>query len=70
MNGKQVFQAISSAKIDRPADDWKDHSGIVFAILGRDLRAFQIGKISVVNPEIGKNVIVHNYGIFNQLKTN
>ena len=34
----------------RPADDWKDRSGIVFAMLGRDPRAFQIRKISVVNP--------------------
>ena len=31
-------------------------------------RAFQIGKISVVNPLIGKFVREHNYGIFSQLK--
>ena len=30
--------------------------------------AFQIGKISMVNPYIGKFVIEHNYGIFGQLK--
>ena len=41
-----------------------------FAILGRGPRAFKIGKISVVNPLIGKFVIVHKYSIFGQLKTN
>ena len=30
--------------------------------------AFQIGKISMVNPLIGKFVIVHNNGIFRQFK--
>ena len=37
-----------------------------FAILGRGPRAFQIGKISPVNPKIGKFVIAHNYVIFGQ----
>ena len=36
-------------------------SGIFFAILGRGLRAFQIGEISGVYPKIGKFVIMHNY---------
>ena len=36
-------------------------SGIIFAILGRSPRVFQIGKISAVNPSIGKFVILHNY---------
>ena len=45
-------------------------TGIFFAILGRGPRAFQIGKISMVNPSIGKFVIVGNYGIFGHLKTN
>ena len=31
-----------------------DASGIFFAILGRGLRAFQIGKISAVNHYFGK----------------
>ena len=31
-------------------------------------RDFKIGKISVVNPSIGKFAIVHNHGIFGQLK--
>ena len=37
-----------------------------FAILGRGLRAFQIEKISVVKPLMGKFVIAHNYVIFGQ----
>ena len=37
-------------------------SGIFFEILGRGPRAFQIGKISGVNPSIGNFVIKHNYG--------
>ena len=41
-------------------------SWIFFAILGRDPRAFQIGKISTANSLIGKFVIVHNYVIFGQ----
>ena len=44
--------------------------GIFWAILGRGPRGFQIGKISMVNPWIGKLVIVHNYSIFGQLKKN
>ena len=40
--------------------------GIFFSILGRGPRAFQIGKINVVNPLIGKTVIVHNHVIFGQ----
>ena len=39
-----------------------------FSDFGRCPRAFQIGKISVQNPYIGKFVIVQNYGIFGQLK--
>ena len=35
--------------------------------MGRGPRAFQIGKISMVNPLIEKFVKVHNYGIFDQL---
>ena len=33
------------------------------AILSRGPTAFQIGKISAVNPKIGEFVIVRNYGI-------
>ena len=40
--------------------------GFFFAIFGRSPRAFHIGKISMVNPKIGKFVIVHNYVIFGQ----
>ena len=39
-----------------------------FAILGRGPGAFQIGKISGVNPLIGKIVIVHICDFFGQLK--
>ena len=40
--------------------------GFFFAILGRGPCAFQIGKSSIVNPSIGKFVIVHNIVIFVQ----
>ena len=40
----------------------------IFAILGRGPWAFQIGKISVVNPQIGKFVMVYHYVIFGQYK--
>ena len=39
---------------------------IFFFNFGKGPRAFQFGKSSVVNPKIGKFVIVHNYVIFGQ----
>ena len=37
--------------------------GFFFGNFGKGPRAFQIGKISAVNPKIGKFVLVHNYVI-------
>ena len=65
------FTVTASYSCDLDLGSWwlsvvYDTPGISLAILGRDPTAFQIEKSNVVNPLIGKFVIVHNYVIFGQ----